>query len=76
MRVSRFRFQFRVKLHGDEEGMVRPFNNFRQMPIRRQAGDFHAGRLQLVTIGDIALLALTVALGYLGCPIHPASNRP
>src|SRR5207247_8869669 len=66
MRLERPRLQFGMELHPDEPRMVVIFDDFRQHPIRRQAGESEAMLLEPVLVGGIDLVAMAVAFGNLG----------
>src|SRR5262245_19405027 len=58
--------ELRVELHADEPGVVRILDGLRQQAVRRQARKAQAGLLELVAIGRVDLVAVAVALGYVG----------
>ena len=65
-----------MELYADKPGMVRALDDFRKAAVRGQAGEAHAGFLQLLAEGDIHLIAMTVPLGYLGIAVEPLGERP
>src|SRR5260370_9655243 len=62
MRRKGARFQFGMKLHADEPGMVFIFDDFRKKPIRRHAREAHAVLRQAVLVRRIDLIAMAMAL--------------
>src|SRR5581483_4623408 len=52
-----------MELHAYEPGMVRDLDDLRQKPVGRETGEAQAGRLKLVAIARVDLVAVAVALG-------------
>src|SRR5665648_913460 len=66
MRLKRPRLQFGMELHADEPGMVRDLDDLRQKSVGRQTREAQAGRLELIAVAHVHLVAVAVALGNAG----------
>ena len=55
------RREFRMELHGKEEGMVGELHHFREMFARGLGGDHHALFLELSNVGVVHFVAVTMA---------------
>ena len=75
MRLERARFQFGVKLHADEPGVIGEFDGFRQQPVGRNAGEDQALFLEPGAIGGVDFVAVAVALGNFQPPIDLCDFR-
>src|SRR5579859_1652658 len=61
MRLVRFAQKFRVELSGDEEWMVRQFDDFHELTVRRQAAEDETRLLKFVAVGVVEFVAMPVA---------------
>ena len=55
--------EFRMKLAGEEKGVVLEFDHFNQLAIRRRATEDKACLLKFLAVGIIKLEAMPVTLG-------------
>ena len=73
MRRERFRLQFRSLLDADEPGVILHFHDLRQASVRGHARKDQAAFFQPVTVFDIDLIAVAVALHVL-CKVFPRNT--
>ena len=59
-----FAVEFRMELAGDEEGVFWNFDNFDEFAIGRIAAEAEAGFFELVAVGVVEFVAMTVAFVY------------
>src|SRR5690348_7757179 len=61
MRLVGFALKFRVKLAGDEEGVIGQLDDFHQLAVWREAAEHKLGLLKALTVGVIKLVPVSVA---------------
>src|SRR5438105_7136821 len=62
MWIERLGFQLGMKLNSDEPGMRGNLHDLGKYAVRRKSGEDHSVLLQLVTVFDIDLIAVPMAL--------------
>ena len=70
MRREWLRLEFRMKLASEEPGMLRCFDDLHVFTIGRTAGDAETGIGQRFFVLAIEFVAVTVALGNVGCAVR------
>src|SRR5216684_2611984 len=65
VRLERLRFELGMVLHADEPGMVGDLDDFRQLAVRRHAGEAQTRLLELAHVVDVDLVAVAMALADL-----------
>src|SRR5665213_2083681 len=66
MGVEGARFQFGMKLHADEPGVIGYFHDLRQAVIGRPAGDFEALIFELLCVAGVHFIAVAMAFADFG----------
>jgi hypothetical protein len=61
MRLVRLAQKLRVKLAGDEKGMILEFNDFNQLAVGRQAAENKTGLFKFLAVGVVEFVAVAVA---------------
>src|SRR5581483_5095457 len=64
MRLMRLALEFRMKLAGNEKGMVGQFDDLNQLAVRRETAEDKPAFLETFPVGIIELVAMPVAFLY------------